>query len=162
MEPLVELLAAQFTKTTDDVRAFVEDLPDNRWDATCEAEGWTVAAVARHIAAGIAPETELVEAVANGNPFHPAYHDWELIHLANSGNTELVASRSKGEVLELLEVNRERALEMLGRLSDAQLDRTALVPVISAQPVSAAELIELVLVGHITGHLGSIEAALRV
>ena len=45
-------LADNFTAFNNEVIAFVEGCSDEDWWQTTEAEGWTVAAVCRHIASG--------------------------------------------------------------------------------------------------------------
>ena len=101
----------------------------------------------------------MIQAVVHGKSIHPIFQDWALLHSGNAERSVAHAACSKSEVLDLLRANTESALVSMRALTDAQLDRSAIVPIIADRPVTAGQLIEWVLIGHIRGHLASIRAA---
>ncbi|HUZ01444.1 MAG TPA: hypothetical protein VMU89_13930 [Thermomicrobiaceae bacterium] len=48
MSARADALAARLAEVSGQAIEVIERIPDERWGTTCEAEGWTVAATARH------------------------------------------------------------------------------------------------------------------
>jgi len=160
MEARAAELAARFEDACSDARSLVAAIPDDRWEGSCEGEGWSVAAVAHHIARAIVPETALIEAIVNEQPISATYRDWTLIHANNAQNADRFAACTRREVLDLLQANQTRSAELVRGLSAEQLKRAAVVPIVGDSPLSADRLIEILLIGHIRGHLASLQASL--
>jgi hypothetical protein len=151
-------LAERFIEATEQVVTLVEEISDERWGWVTSAEGWTVAAVAHHIARAFLPEAALIQQVARGEEIMAAYKDWTIIHSSNAERKEQFAACTKDEVVELLRANREEALAIVRELSDSQLDNAAVIPIIRPEPLTAGQLVEGLLIGHINGHVASIQA----
>jgi len=54
---------------------------------------------------------------------------------------------------------RQRLAEIIRGIDDDALDRTVPMPAMGGQEVSAQQLAEMILIGHITQHQGSIRSA---
>jgi hypothetical protein len=76
----------------------------------------------------------------------------------NAKHAKEYAGCSKAEVLEQLRTKGTEAAAMVRGLSDEQLDRSA-VALQGMPAVSAAQMIERVLIGHVRSHLASIAGA---
>ena len=112
---------------SDEVRSFVEACPDTHWYTVTEAEGWTVAAVCRHIVRGFEVHPRLIAMVANGQPL-PTSYTREDNDRSNAEQAREWAHSTKDETLALLRQHGEHAAAVVRTLTDAQLDRTGTSP----------------------------------
>lgn len=156
MTERAERLAQQFERANQEAIQTVERIPDDVWRARCAVEGWTVGVAAHHIAVNHSAVTSLTQALAKGNP--PPV-TWEMLHSINTEHERQHANCSKEETLELLRCDGERAASAVRELSDAELDRTGVIPFLGDQPVTTARFIEAILIGHIHMHLPGIQNA---
>lgn len=150
-------LAGRFEQLSADVIATVEGCSEADWQRTCSEEGWSVNVVAHHIATTWGPINGLVQGIANGAELPavtPAMIDENNARHASAG------SYRREETLALLRQEAETIARGVRGLSDAQLERTASMALTGGNDVSAAQMVELALIGHPTGHLASIKAAL--
>src|SRR3712207_1385536 len=116
-------LAEELQQVTDEVAAFVEVVPDERWQRTCTAEQCTVAALACHIADGYRPIVdELVRPIAEGQKALR----FSLEDLADVAQE--TAAQSKAVVLARLRAHAPAAIAYVRGLSDAQLQRAGTMP----------------------------------
>jgi len=98
----------------------------------------------------------MVQAVANGMPLPPITMD--IVDGGNAEHAKQFANCTKAETLDLARKNSAGATSMLRSLSDEQLGKTATVAFMNNATVSAAQLAEMLVVGHVQGHLQSIKA----
>lgn len=119
-----------------------------------EDERRPVGVIAHHVADSAGLILERTLAAAEGRPVPPAV-DFQA---ANARHAAEHADASKDEVVALLKSQREEVSGRLRELDDQQLERTTET---AAGPMTVAQRIERVLIGHVTMHRGSIEAALR-
>jgi hypothetical protein len=113
--------------------------------------------VARHIAVAIPFEMRAFGAFARGDAYEPVR--WEWLHDVNAEDGAANAAADISDTLVLLRRNAAVAARAVRAMSDEQLARTG-VYIQGMPPMTVATLLERVLVGHITGHLASIRAAL--
>ena len=149
-------LADRFERLNQELIATVEGASDEQWRATCSGETWSVAVTAHHVAGGHALIADFVERLAKGQPLPSVTMD--QIHAGNAEHARQFANRSREETADLLRRNGAIAADKVRGLSDDELKRSA--PVFGGQPMSAEQLIENILLGHIQGHFGSIKAAI--
>ena len=116
-------LAGDFTAFNDEVIAFVESCTEEDWQKTTEAEGWTVAAVSRHIAAGHYAILGWAKMLVAGEELPEITFD--AVHGMNAEAAAASASATQAEVLGLLRENGTAISEYVASLSDDDLDRTA-------------------------------------
>jgi molybdopterin-guanine dinucleotide biosynthesis protein A len=148
--------AARVSGAVDRVLARVEGLPEERWRARCEAEGWSVGFEAYHIARGLERQRGWLEASRRGEP--PFAFDWDETHALNA---ELVATHGdppREATLALLRAELAKTAALVGTLSDAELARICMVS--GERELSAERVVSIVMVRHVEGHLASIERAL--
>ncbi len=150
-------LAERFEQICADVVATVERCSDANWERRCTGEGWSVSVVAHHIASAMGPAHSFVETIARGDSLPPVTS--EMLDEGNAKHAE-AGSYSRAETLSLLREQGQAIAANLRRLTDEQLDRTGAMPLTGGQPMSAATMTELGLIGHPTGHLASIKSAL--
>jgi uncharacterized damage-inducible protein DinB len=152
-----DALAQRFEQANNDVIAAVEGFSDDQWKAKTKEEGWSVGVAAHHIAVGHPGVFGLAQAIANGQPLPPITR--EMIDQGNAQHAQQFAGCTRQETLDLLRANGAAAAMSLRGLTDEQLDRSATLPVFGDAPVSAQQVIEMVLIGHPQGHLQSIKGA---
>lgn len=156
MSDRAQSLADALAAATDEVIAFAAAATDDVWARTCPGEQCTVAALACHLGFStggildhmIAPTAEGREGVSFSQD---ALDAW------NAQNAKDNATQSREFAIAVLREQGDRAVAYVRALSDEQLDRTRSMP-FSPDPVSAAALIEMVLVGHPQMHLASMRA----
>jgi DinB superfamily len=151
-----ESLATKLQLATDQLIAAVDSCSDAHWKAKTSAEGWSVGVAAHHAAGGIAPTSGMVQAVANGMPLPPI--TMEILDGGNAEHAKQFANCTRAETLDLARKNSAGAISMLRGLSDEQLGKTATLALMNNATVSAAQLAEMAVVGHVQGHLQSIKA----
>jgi hypothetical protein len=151
-----EQLASQFEAANKQFISTVEAMSDADWKKTCPSEGWPAGVTAHHAAESTAGLAGMVQMLAQQGQL-PAITQDQL----NAGNAEhasRAANVGKAETLALARTNGEAAAKVLRSLSDEQLAKTAMLPLMG-QEVSAKQLTEMVMIGHLTGHGASITAA---
>lgn len=153
-----QALADQFERELGELVNVVESCPDAQWQATCGAEGWTVAATAHHVAAQWPLEKRYIAAAAEGAPM-PA-ETWDDINGLNGRRAAEFSACNKADVLKALRQGGPEMAAYVRGLSDDQLARTVPLPLADGAEVTAQQLIEGgVLIGHVTEHIKSIRDA---
>ena len=148
-------LASRFEQANRELIALVEACSEAEWRKTTTAEQWPVAVVAHHVGGGHSLIAGLVRKIADGEPLPPA--NWDVIHSMNAQHAREHANATKAETLGLLRQGGADAATMVRGLSDEQLARTGSV---LGQPMTAAQLIDGILIGHVLEHGGSLRTAL--
>ena len=150
-----EQLAAKFEQTAKDFESKIKALSDSEWRANTPEEGRTVAACAHHAAASATPLSMMVQAAATGGAM-PAITQ-EGLDQMNAEHAKQFANVSKEDTLKVLNETTPQAAQVVRALSDEQLARKATLPF--GMEMSAEQIVENVLIGHIQGHGASIAAA---
>jgi uncharacterized damage-inducible protein DinB len=145
-------LAARFEQANDELIAAVEQMSDDEWRKTTAAEGWTVGVIAHHVAEAHRALAQLVRRIAAGDP---VALDMDSIHRANAEHARQHADCTRAETVALLRRNGAGAAATVQGLTDAELDRVG-----GRGMMTAAQVVERVLIGHVAQHLGSIRATL--
>jgi uncharacterized damage-inducible protein DinB len=145
-------LADEFERANNELIGTVEGISDGNWRAKTAVEGWTVGVVAHHVAEGHKAIAALVHRIATGQP---VALDMAALDRANAEHARQHANCTKPETLALLRQHGAKAAETVRDLSDAQLDRVG-----GSMGMTAAQVIERILIGHVREHRGSIRAAL--
>jgi len=155
-------ITAAFLQAHHDLLAFVECCGAEHWQAICPDEGRAVGVLLHHVAIGYAVETDLIKAVASGQPLPAIYSDWAEVDRINAAHAERHHDCCKQETVALLQQHAAVTLEYVRGLSEAQLCRTAHIPLLApwfGDAVSARQLIEGLLLAHIQMHLAGMKAA---
>ena len=159
--PRAAELARQFEAAQTGFIALVESLTDQQWRLVGsnfpqrlneEDEGRTVGVIAHHVAVNGPWIVDRIEAILAGRQLAPV--DIGTINAAHAAEH---ADVSRDEVLAVL---RRTLPEIAGRvraIPDDQLDQARDTP---AGPMSVAQRLERVLIGHVQVHRGSIEATI--
>ncbi len=156
-------LAAEFEAAHDDFTRLVEALTDEQWRmvggnfpqrTNDEDEGRSVGVIAHHVASLGEWIMSRIQTMLEGRPLPPV--DFRDI---NAKHAEEHAAISRQEVVRILRESRPRIVAAINALPEAQLDEPRDTP---AGPMSVAQRIERVLIGHMKSHQGSIEAAIQV
>jgi hypothetical protein len=150
--------AAEFERANAEAIAFAESCPEASWTATCVNDGRTVAAVVRHVGGAYIAHARLVQAVADGAPIPAPFTDWAVINQGNDISAAKYAHADRGETIASLRRNGANLASVIRALTDAQLDRTAVVPVFGDEPHSAHWLLAHIIIPHISGHLADLRA----
>jgi DinB superfamily len=154
-------LAEQYEAAHDEFVHLVESLTDQQWHLAGknfpvrindEDEGRPLGVIAHHVATNGDWITERIQTMLAGGPLAPV-NQREI----NSEHARTNANVTKDEVLRLMRASKARIANAVRAIPDGQLDIQRSTP---AGPMSAAERVEKVLIGHMKQHQGSIEAAI--
>jgi hypothetical protein len=132
--------------------------PPDALHRSCEAEGWTAAAVAAHIALSQDFLIDRVRRIVEDEEFPP--FDAAGFHAGNARAAAENAELSSGQAIALLRSHGARAAEYVRSLDDGDLDRSRPIPVMGDDPTTADQFIERVLIGHAEAHLQSLRKCL--
>jgi hypothetical protein len=148
-------LAQQFEQANHGLIATVERLSDAQWRTKTVGDGRSVGVVAHHVAEGHNQIAGLAHLIATGQSV-PAI-TMDMIHQGNAAHAAQHANCTKPETLALLRQNGAAAVAIVRGLGETELDRSATLPM---GTMSAEQVIERILIGHIQDHHGSIRKAI--
>jgi len=152
-----DVLASQLEQALADFAKAVEACPANKWGAVCDAEGWTVAQTAQHVAGQFPLEKEFIEEAAAGGK--GLAYTWDDVNGKNDTRAAANAACTKDEVLKFLRDGGGSMVTYIRSLSDSQLDSSAPLALAGGAAPTAEQLIQGgVLIEHVTGHLASIKS----
>lgn len=150
-----EALAAKFEQASHEFASKIQEVSDADWQANTPEEGWTVAATAHHAAGASGPISMMAQAAATGLGM-PAI-TMAGLHAMNADHAKQFANCTREETLALLQQTTGPAAGVVRGLSDEQLANKAMLPL--GMELSAEQIIEGVLIGHLAGHGASIASA---
>ena len=148
-----EALAREFEAKAKSAGAFLNTLTDAEWQKTTEAERWTVAATAHHLAGAFEAVSGIVTGIVTGQT--RGGFTMKMLDEMNAQHARDFAGCAKTETLALFDKGAATARSVIHGLSDDQLAKTGSV-FSEVPPMSAEQLITLGLVRHIDEHIGSI------
>jgi hypothetical protein len=152
-------LAAQFEAAQEDLAHLVESLTDEQWRLigknhpkriNDEDEGRPVAVIAHHAATSSDTIMNRIQLMLQDRPL--PLTDFREANARHATEHALVTRR---EVLDVLRESGPRLAAGIRAIADDQLDQSRDTPV---GPMSVAMRLEMVLIGHLRQHQGSIEA----
>lgn len=118
-------LADELEAKLREVEAILRQASDAQWRAVCPAEGWPVGLVAFHLALHMErPAAWIEDALADKPPFEFSQAETDAL---NDAVARYGVVPSKGFVLGALAGGAARMLAVLRALTDADLDRDAIV-----------------------------------
>ena len=150
-----QTLASRFEEANREIVSTLEKCSDGEWRTKCAGETWSVGVVAHHVAESHAGIARIIQAIAAGQPLPTV--TTEMIDQRNAQHAQEHASCMKQETLDLMRKNGASAATTVRGLSDEQLQRTG---TLRAGPMSAEQVIEGILIGHVKGHTASIRSAI--
>ena len=148
-------LAHQLEQANHALITTVEGLSDAQWRAKTPGDGRSVGVVAHHVAVSHKSVAGLVGAIAHGH--HVPTITMEMIHEGNATHAAQYANCTKTETLALLRQNGAAAVATVRGLGETELDRTVAFPM---GTMTAAQVVERVLIGHANDHHGTIRKAI--
>ena len=148
-----ESLAKQFEAKAAEMTGAITKLSDADWKKVTSAEKWSVGVTAHHVAGGHESILGIVKTIASGQSI-PNF-TMALLDELNAKHAREQAGCTKAETLALHEKGAAAAAATVRALSDAELDRSGTV-LTGAPPMTTQQVVEGILISHITGHLGSI------
>jgi uncharacterized damage-inducible protein DinB len=149
--------AVRFRSVNDDVIATVTGCTNEQWQQPSAGEGWTIAAVAHHIAEVNGAFAGIVRRLAEGNSYTPNV-SMDEIHENNAKHAREFAAADRQATIDLLHTNGSAILDALGLVADDSWERTA--GVFGGNELTVAQVFEYVVIGHTAEHLASIKATL--
>jgi hypothetical protein len=146
-------LADAVRDVNTEVIGFVQRCLPEDWGRTTAEEGWTLSMTGAHIALSHLIIGRWVHRVASGLEITESLADFEK---SNASDSRYNSHLSQAVVVERLEIY-GAALERLVRdLSDQQLTTSASI---RGRPITAAEVVEQIAIGHARAHLGHMASA---
>jgi hypothetical protein len=151
-----DTLRAAFEQRMVDLLATLLPLTQQQWALTCPNEAWPVGYVAHHIGQGIARPTGWIEqALAGDDPFD---FTWEATHELNARRSQRLGLPSKDDALTYLRLRASHFAELVGSLSDAQLD---LIGFRQRAATRTIEWIAKIVIRHVDEHHEGIRLGLQ-
>jgi uncharacterized damage-inducible protein DinB len=147
-------LAEQLEQANRALITTIEGLSDAQWRAKTPGDGRSVGVVAHHVATSHKSVAGLVGAIAHGKAVPTITMD--MIHEGNATHATQFANCTRAETLALLRQNGAAAVATIHGLGETELDRTVTFPM---GTLTAAQVIERVLIGHANDHHGTIRRA---
>lgn len=153
--------ATEFEAAQDEFIRLVESLSDEQWRMpgknfpermNDEDEGRPVGVIADHVAQVEPFIVERIQVMLAGDV--PAPVDFRVV---NARHAAAHAAVKQADVVSRLRENKKRISDAVRAIPDSQLDKMRETPV---GPMSIAQRLERVLIGHIKAHEGSIKAAI--
>ncbi|HEX5166768.1 MAG TPA: DinB family protein [Thermomicrobiales bacterium] len=158
MSPRSDRLVTEFTAVNDDLISCVSECSDEQWQRQSVEEGWTVAAVAHHVAVSNGAIAGMLSSQVAGNPDLPNISTADL-NANNAAHARDYATVGKQETLDLLRSNGDAVVQTLQSIDDDTFfDRPA--GIFGGNELSVGQVAQFVLVGHTAGHTASIKASL--
>ena len=148
-----ESLAKQFEAKAAEMTGAITKLSDADWKKVTSAEKWSVGVTAHHVAGGHEGILGIVKTIASGQSI-PNF-TMAMLDEMNAKHAREQAGCTKAETLALHEKGAAAAAAAVRALSDAELDRSGTV-LTGAPPMTTQQVVEGILISHITGHIGSI------
>lgn len=157
-----EAIAATYEATQRGFIELVASLTDDQWRrvganypqrVNDEDEKRAVGIIACHVALDEPWHLERIQRIITGDPVAPV----DMAAMNRDQALEHV-DVSRAEVLEMLRTQLPSIAAAIRAIEDRELDLSRETPV---GPMSVADRLERVLIGHITAHRGSIEAVMR-
>jgi hypothetical protein len=155
-------LADQFESALENFIGVIESLTNDQWRMrgrntpgqriNDEDEARPLGVIAHHVAVNQSVIMGRIQLVLHDEPTPPA--DFKQI---NANHANEYADTTKAEVLTLLRSSGEQIAKDLRAIPDEKLDKARELP---SGKMTVEQRIERVLIGHITGHQGSIEATI--
>jgi len=150
-----DALATKFEAKADEMTKTLEKLTDADWKKVTSAEKWSVGVTAHHAAGALEPIAGFVKTLGEGKPM--PHLTAAMLEEMNAKHAAEFASCTKAETLALHRKGVATASAIVRGLSDADLDRSGAV--LAGMPaMSAQQVIENILIGHVQEHLSSIRA----
>jgi uncharacterized protein (TIGR03083 family) len=153
MSARAESLAKQFETKAAEMTGAITKLSDADWKKVTSAEKWSVGVTAHHVAGGHEAILGIVKTIAAGQSI-PNF-TMAMLDEMNAKHAREQAGCTKAETLALHAKGAAAAAAAVRALSDAELDRSGTV-LTGAPPMTTQQVVEGILISHITGHLGSI------
>ena len=151
-------LAERFEHAVAEFETAVQAVPDDKWNAVCEAP-WTTAQVAAHIAGQFGLESEIFMPAADGDKPLSSF-TWDEVNGRNDARAAAEINATKAGVLKTIRDGAKPIAAYIRGLSDEQLDRKNPLSLADGAEVTTQQLLEGgVLIDHVGGgHLASIRA----
>jgi uncharacterized damage-inducible protein DinB len=153
MSARAESLARQFEAKAAEMTGTITKLSDADWKKVTSAEKWSVGVTAHHVAGGHEGILRIVKTIAAGQSI-PNF-TMAMLDEMNAKHAREQAGCTRAETLALHEKGSAAAAAALRALSDAELDRSGTV-LTAMPPLTTQQVIEGILIKHVTDHLGSI------
>jgi hypothetical protein len=151
-----EALAKTFEAKAQEATGVIERLSDADWKKVTAGEKWSVGVVAHHLAGAHEPIAGLIKAVASGQSAGNLTP--EMLNEMNAKHAQEHANCTKAETLTLHRKGVTAAAAVVRALGDAELDRTGTA--LKGMPaMSAEQMINGILIGHMEEHLGNVRSA---
>lgn len=154
MSERAESLAKKFESTAAEMTSVIGKLSDADWTKVTAAEKWPVGVTAHHVAGAHESIAGIVKTVAAGQSI-PNFTTGMLDQM-NAKHAQEHAGCTRAETLALHQKGVATAAATVRGLSDAELDRSGTV-LTGAPAMTAQQVVEGVLIGHIDDHMGSIK-----
>lgn len=148
-----EELARKFEETNRQFIQAVERCSEDKWRSTPPGEQRSVGTIAHHVASSHMAIAGIAQSVGAGAPAPPI--TMEMIDQGNAQHASQNPNPSREETIGLLQRDGGKAAGVIRSMTDDQLAKTLTMPAADS-PITTAQFIEMVGIGHPAGHMQSL------
>ena len=150
-----EQLASDFEAANEELITAMSGMNDEQWRRTCEGEGWTTGVTAHHVVSTREAVLDIVRLLGTS----PGKVDFtpDMLNAANAAHATECADIGREETLELARSNGKQVAAELRAMDDEALAKGAEM---FGREMTADLMVQGALIGHIHGHLESIQKAI--
>lgn len=157
MSNQVEEFANRFEIVNDEMIAIIERCSEEELRLPSIAEGWTLAAVAHHVAIVYPGFASTLEGYARGESYSPST-TMERLDEMNAEHAREYAQVPRDDVLDKLRSGGEQTAAAMRTIPDDNLANPA--GVYGGNEFSVEQALEYIIIGHTAVHLASIQETL--
>jgi DinB superfamily len=148
-----EILAKEFEGKVREAAAVLEKLSAEDWKKVTEGEKWPVGVTAHHLASAFEPVSNIITAIVSGRPW--GNFTRAMLDEMNAKHAREHAHCTKAETIALYQEKAQAAAKVVRGFSDGDLAKSGTV-FTDVPPMTAEQMVQGGLLGHIDEHIGSI------
>lgn len=150
-------LATKLEHKNGELIELAAHLSDEQWRVSSVEEGWPIGAVVDHVANAFPSFARTIAGITDGGTFPVT---WEMLATANAKQVAAYEDGHKDETLAKLRRDSAELVRYIRSLTDAQVDGTGQIDLLGHEPVSAARVIEDLVIRHTDTHMASIRESI--
>jgi hypothetical protein len=155
MDTRADMLAKQFEAKAGEMTGTLKKLSEADWQKVTAAEKWSVGVTAHHVAGAHEAIAGMAKTIGSGQAL--PHFTMAMLDETNAKHAKEFVGCTQAETLALHQKGAANAAAIVRGLSDGELDRNGVL--LTGMPaMSVQQIVEGVLINHISEHLDSIRA----
>lgn len=158
MSARADMLAKQFEAKAGEMTGTLKKLSEADWQKVTAAEKWSVGVTAHHVAGAHEAIAGMAKTIGSGQTL--PHFTMAMLDEMNAQHAKEFVGCTQAETLALHQNGAANAAAIVRGLADGELDRNGVL--LTGMPaMSVQQIVEGVLINHISEHLDSIRATVK-